>query len=151
MEIVSVDADHPDARALLRAYLADIVGRYHGRSARPDEVESEVAAAEEPLAALLLLRLDGAAAGCVGIRAVGDGVGELTRLFVVPSARGRGAGRRLLAAAEDRGRELALHTLRLDTRADLIEARTLYASAGWHEIPAFNSGPFHDPWFAKRL
>lgn len=46
-----------------------------------------------------------------------------------------------------------LTLLRLDTRADLVEARALYAALGYQEVPAFNTGPYADAehWFAKSL
>lgn len=38
-----------------------------------------------------------------------------------------------------------------DTRTDLVEARALYASCGFIEIPpaATTPGPFQDHWFEK--
>jgi 4-hydroxy-4-methyl-2-oxoglutarate aldolase len=44
-----------------------------------------------------------------------------------------------------------LVTLRLDTRADLTEARRLYTRHGYREVAPFNDGPYADHWFAKTL
>ena len=40
--------------------------------------------------------------------------------------------------------------IRLDTRADLVEARALYARHGYVEIPAYSHGPYAEHWFEKR-
>jgi hypothetical protein len=41
--------------------------------------------------------------------------------------------------------------VRLDTRADLVEARDLYTALGYGEVPAFGSGRYAEHWFAKSL
>ncbi len=41
--------------------------------------------------------------------------------------------------------------VRLDTRADLVEARARYAAPGYEEVPASNAGPYADHRFAKGL
>jgi len=78
-------------------------------------------------------------------------VAEVTRVFVVPAARRRGLGSRLLDGLEGHARRLGVATLRLDTRRDLTEARRLYARHGYREVPAFSQGPYADHWFEKIL
>lgn len=140
----------PDAVALLRQYFAEITVRWFHRETSEQEVDATLE--EHPttgLALFLVLRADGAAAGCLGVHPTG----ELTRLFVVPRRRGVGGGRVLLAAAEEWARRQRLERLFLDTRSDLVEARALYASCGFTELPA-PPGPqtrFQDHWFEKRL
>jgi len=41
--------------------------------------------------------------------------------------------------------------LRLDTRHDLVEARSLYAAHGYREVPAFNDAPYAEHWFTKAV
>ncbi len=41
--------------------------------------------------------------------------------------------------------------LRLDTRADLLEARRLYARHGYREAPPFSRRPYADYWYEKAL
>jgi ribosomal protein S18 acetylase RimI-like enzyme len=55
-------------------------------------------------------------------------------LAVEEPLRRRGAARALLAAAEDRARELELPTIALDTALDNRPARSLYLSAGYDEV-----------------
>ncbi|MFE2555787.1 GNAT family N-acetyltransferase [Streptomyces sp. NPDC059352] len=69
--------------------------------------------------------------------------GEIARLLVHSSARGRGLGRRLLAAAEAHAAATGLRLLVLDTQTD-SPAERLYRGAGWTEagtIPDFAADP----------
>jgi GNAT superfamily N-acetyltransferase len=90
----------------------------------------------------LLLAYDGAAAvGCIGLRRADATTGEVKRLYVRPAARGRGLGgelaRRVVAAA----REIGYRRLVLDTLEPMAEARRLYGSLGFREIPAYYANP----------
>ncbi len=78
-----------------------------------------------------------AAAWC----AMGPGVAEIKRMYVVPEARRRGHARRLLKALEDGARALGYERVRLDTGARQPHARALYASAGFTPIPDYNREP----------
>ncbi|MFD3660378.1 GNAT family N-acetyltransferase [Streptomyces sp. NPDC058659] len=69
--------------------------------------------------------------------------GEIARLLVHGSARGRGLGRRLLAAAEAHAAATGLRLLVLDTQTD-SPAERLYRRAGWTAagtIPDFAADP----------
>ncbi|PWU62123.1 GNAT family N-acetyltransferase, partial [Micromonospora globispora] len=52
---------------------------------------------------------------------------------------------------EEQARAAGADRIRLDTRADLVEARALYARHGYVEIPAFNDGQYAEHWFEKTL
>ncbi|MFE0464282.1 GNAT family N-acetyltransferase [Kitasatospora sp. NPDC058965] len=150
--VTPVPVDHPDAVAVVRAYLTEIVGRYWGRPATGAEVDQVLR--EEPstgLETFLIARQGGRVAGCVGLRRLDAATGEVTKVFVHPAARGRGAGARLLAAVEAAAGRRGMAVLRLDTRADLVEARALYARAGYREIPRYNDSPYAAHWFEKEL
>ena len=133
-----------------------MVGRYQGRPATAAEVDDVVASDPSddltpPSGAFLVARADDAVLGCAGLRLVGEGVGEVKRVFVTPPARGTGLGTRLMLELEVVARRLDVRILRLDTRHDLVEARGLYASLGYAEVAAFNAGPYAEHWFAKPL
>ncbi|MFE7517684.1 GNAT family N-acetyltransferase [Streptomyces sp. NPDC057540] len=69
--------------------------------------------------------------------------GEIARLLVHRSARGRGLGRRLLAAAETHAAATGLRLLVLDTQTG-SPAERLYRGAGWTPagtIPDFAADP----------
>ncbi len=159
VEQVVVQPEPPDtdrARKILRSYLDDVVSRYYGRAV----TEAEMAAALEefpsddlalPKGVLLVAYVAGAVVGCVGLRLLADRTGEITRLFVAKSHHGRGLAKRLLDELEQVARNHGLTTLRLDTREDLVEARSLYARQGFHEVSPFNDGPYADHWYEKTL
>jgi GNAT superfamily N-acetyltransferase len=144
------------ARSALWAYIDDVASRWYGRAATDEEIAaallddpSEDLAA--PQGTFLVARRGEAVVGCAGLRLLADGVGEVKRVFVAPVARGHGLGRRLMLELEELARAHGLHTLRLDTRSDLVEARALYAALGYVEVPAFNNGQYAEHWFAKDL
>jgi hypothetical protein len=72
-------------------------------------------------------------------------------MWVDPSMRGLGLGRRLLSALEDEAADLGSVRVRLETNRALREAIALYRSAGYREVPAFNDEPHAHHWFEKRL
>jgi GNAT superfamily N-acetyltransferase len=72
-------------------------------------------------------------------------------MYVVPDARGAGVGRVLLAALEQRAREMGFHTARLDTGDRQTTAQHLYTSAGYGVIPNYNANPVATFFGEKRL
>ncbi|EHR59634.1 GNAT family N-acetyltransferase [Saccharomonospora cyanea] len=155
-EIREVAVDSVEASTLLRVYFDDVASRYYGRPAT--EAELDAAMAEDPSDALrpphgvFLLAWHGdEPVGCVGLAPLTDGVLELGRMFVLPSARGRGLGTRLLVAAEEAARDRGATAIRLNTRHDLVEAQALYRAHGYAEIGAYTDAPYAEVFFEKRL
>lgn len=146
----------PDATVLRRAYYAEVAGRYWERSVTEAEIDQGLLDFPDdgltaPTGRFVVGRLDGRPLACGGIRLLDPATAELTRVYVDPRARGTGGGTALLRALEEAGRALGAERVRLDTRSDLVEARALYARHGYAEIPAYNSGPYAEHWFEKRL
>lgn len=75
--------------------------------------------------------------GCGAVQPLGDGVGEIKRMYVRPAHRGRGYARLILAALEELAVERGYHTLRLETGRRLAAAVGLYQGAGYHPIPLY--------------
>lgn len=151
-----VDPSSGAGRSALWAYIDDVASRWYGRPATDEEVAAAlVDDPSEDLAAprgtFLVGRRGESVVGCAGLRLLADGVGEVQRVFVAPLARGRGLGWRLMCELESLARAQGLRTLRLDTRSDLVEARSLYAALGYVEVPAFNAGQYAEHWLAKDL
>jgi ribosomal protein S18 acetylase RimI-like enzyme len=96
---------------------------------------------------LLLALHDVDVAGCAGLRALGDGIGELKRLYVRPAFRGRGIARRLAAMLLEDAREIGYRAVRLDTLATMTAARALYQALGFREIPPYTANPLPDVKF----
>lgn len=74
---------------------------------------------------------DGTVLGGVALLRYPDDVFELTKMGVLPSAQGRGVGRRLLSAAIARARELGCARLFLGSHSSLAPAIHLYEEAGF--------------------
>lgn len=155
--VTTADVDGPEATTVLGEYFAELVGRYHGRPATPEEVAYEFrmdpsTSLAPPTGGFLLAHSSGGTvAGCVGVRLLDERIAELRRMYVRPTFRRRGVGRALIAAAERHARTLGATEMQLDTRSDLVEARALYASIGYAEIDRYNTDPYVDHWFAKLL
>ncbi|WP_032402784.1 GNAT family N-acetyltransferase [Rhodococcoides fascians] len=150
---------HPSsepASEILYRYYADVVGRFHGREA--SDIEVRGAMVDEPSDDLtedsgvfVVAYLGSEVVGCGGVRFVSDSVAELTRVFVDSRTRGNGVGASIVEFIEGCVRESRRTTIRLDTRADLIEARGLYSKLGYREVPAFNADPYAEVWLEKQL
>jgi GNAT superfamily N-acetyltransferase len=94
-----------------------------------------------PLGALLIARARGATAGCVCLRPLSDGSGEIKRMYVRESFRGRGIGRALVTECIALGRVAGFERLCLDTHSTMTPARTLYESFGFAEIAPYWDHP----------
>ncbi|MFD6417004.1 GNAT family N-acetyltransferase [Streptomyces sp. NPDC060194] len=159
--VVPAAPDSPEALALWRAYYTEVSDRWfllhEGRTTPPDELARELVAADDgsellpPKGELLVARWGGAPAGTAGLRMLDVTTGELTRVFLARGFRGRGGARVLLDAIEGAARALGAARLVLDTRADLVEARALYARHGYVETPPGRPKRYADHWFEKVL
>jgi drug/metabolite transporter (DMT)-like permease/GNAT superfamily N-acetyltransferase len=139
-----------DAAALLDAYAEEVFERTTV-AREPCRVETVAAEYVEPDGTFLVMYRGDQAVGCGGVRSLGDGVGEVKRMYVVPGARGQGHGRRLLEALEAEARRLGFTRIRLDTAETLREAQALYDAAGYHQIPDYNGNSAAAYWYEKDL
>ncbi len=129
------------------AELATLPGRYAPPSGRLllafDAVTSENGEIDRAATAI----------GCVAMREISPLAGdtgrvcEMKRLYVRPSARGRGVGRRLVAHLLTEARDIGYAIMRLDTSQHWIEAQTLYASFGFTPGPMYNDDDHEDTRF----
>ena len=94
-----------------------------------------------PHGGLLLARDEGVPAGCVALRRLRPGTGEIKRLYVRPAYRGLKLGRRLAEAAIDTAREAVCTRVLLDTLPEMREAISLYRALGFRETEPYLARP----------
>ena len=126
----ATDAEH--VRQLFREY-ADGLGVDLGFQGFDEEVEDPLGFYE-----VVLVAGDD---GCVALRHLDAQTCEMKRLYVRSRARGTGLGRRLAEAVIAEARERGYRRMRLDTLPAMAEARRLYASLGFREIPPYRPNP----------
>jgi len=111
----------------------------------------------QPHVRFFVARLDGNAVGCGGV-ALFATFGEVKRMYVRESARGRGIARALLSRIETETRKGGLDVLRLETGDRQLDATRLYERAGFIHCDAFGDYASMTPqalatsiFFEKRL
>ncbi len=143
--------DSPDARRLLNEYLDDLQLRMGDGWSRAGYVDAPDEELLPPQGALLLGYDDGRPVACGAVHVIAPDIAEVKRMFVAPSARGRGLGRALLDALERTALELGCAVTRLDSAETLAEAVALYRSAGYVEIDDYNQNPNATTWMERRI
>lgn len=136
-ELVPVAFDDLRAAGLLADVGADMDVRYPGGQASRASGHDF-----DPPGTFLLALDDGAPVGCAGLRPHGPGEGEVKRLWVSPSARGRGLARALLASLVAHARQQGWSWLVLETGLAQPEAIALYESEDWQPVPPY--GQYRD-------
>jgi putative acetyltransferase len=123
------------ARALIAALNAELSATYPETGATHFGLdEAEVSGTR---GAFLVAYLDGAPVGCGAVRLLDAETGELKRMYVSPDVRGKGVGRRLVAALEDEARALGARRLVLETGTRQTAALALYRATGFDPIPLY--------------
>jgi DNA-binding MarR family transcriptional regulator/ribosomal protein S18 acetylase RimI-like enzyme len=144
-------ADSADARWCLAQYFEELGRRFDQGFDPARSIPAAEADLTPPHGVLLVARLRGRPIGCGALKLHPGEPTELKRMWVDPSARGLGLGRRLLRELEEHAATAGTTTIRLETNASLAEAIALYRSAGYAEVAAFNDEPYAHHWFEKRI
>ena len=142
----------PEAARLITALNAELSGTF------PEPGACHFSLSQTDIApgagAFLIAYLDDTAVGCGAVRRIDDSTAELKRMYVDPSARGRGIGRALVAALESEARQLGVTGVVLETGTRLTRAIRLYEASGYARIPLFGeylSSPDTSLCFGKRI
>lgn len=128
----------PAAQPLAFALAAELLGRYDGRGGSGSEPPADDFAPPEGV--FLVGYEDGEPVACGGVCRFDERTAEIRRMYVVPSARGRGLSRVVLAGLEEEARRLGYSAVRLETGDRQPEAIRLYESAGYRPIGRY--GPY---------
>jgi DNA-binding MarR family transcriptional regulator/GNAT superfamily N-acetyltransferase len=139
------------ARFCLESYFAELDARFDTGFDPARSIPADAADLTEPAGLLLVARLHGEPIGCGALKLHGDVPFYIKRMWVAPSARGLGVGRRILRELEDHARRRGAVVVHLETNKALHEAASLYRSAGYVEVEPFNDEPYAHHWFEKRL
>ena len=94
-----------------------------------------------PGGVLLIARDKDAAAGCVALRQLDAGTGEMKRMYVREAYRGSGLGRRLAVAVIDEAKKRNYKRVVLDTLPKLASAIALYRDLGFREVGPYLASP----------
>ena len=127
-------------RAILREYAASLDFELCFQAF--DEELAGLPGTYAPPRGACLLAGDGPAiAGIVALRPLDGHACEMKRLYVRPSHRGTGLGRRLARSIVARARDLGYQSMRLDTVPHMAAAIDLYTSLGFRDIPPYCPNP----------
>jgi len=102
-----------------------------------------------PAGRLLLAIDDEEPAGCIALRPFAAGTGEMKRLYIRASHRGRGLGRLLTEALLDEARAIGYEAIVLDTLPSMAAAHKLYESLGFTETDAYRFNPVSGTKFMR--
>jgi GNAT superfamily N-acetyltransferase len=132
MELRAVGYD--EAAALVQAMADELTVRYGGVG---EPSRADAADFLPPQGVFLLGRLDGVDVACGGVRPLDAVRGEVKRMYVDPSVRGRGLSRVLLRTLVAHARAAGFEELWLETGTVQPEAIGLYESEGFRPIPPY--------------
>jgi GNAT superfamily N-acetyltransferase len=149
----SVSMEREPARSLLAAMHTEMAALYADLDVDWSQMPKAGPAELGPPSGDFLVGFDREGNGwCgAGIKALPDGACEIKRLYVRPEVRRRGVAARLLAALEQRARELGYRVVRLDTGPRQPHSRRLFLAAGYRPIHNFNGNPAATFFGEKRL
>lgn len=149
VELDIVDPADPDAVRCVQAYFAEIDGRFD--TGFDPTITPSLDVHRPPTGLFVVARLRSEPIGCGGLAFHDPDPPDIKRMWVSPSARGLGVGRRLLTELERLAAAHGADTVRLETNRVLTEAISMYRSAGYVEVAPFNDEPHAHHWFSKHL
>jgi DNA-binding MarR family transcriptional regulator/GNAT superfamily N-acetyltransferase len=151
VSIAVADASGSDARWCFEQYFAELAERFDAGFDPARSISAQAHELTPPAGVLVIAYLRQAPVGCGALKLHPDAPGEIKRMWVAPRARGLGVGQRLLQELEHHARAAGCAVLRLETNRTLVEAISLYRSAGYQEVAAFDDEPYAHHWFEKPL
>jgi DNA-binding MarR family transcriptional regulator/GNAT superfamily N-acetyltransferase len=151
VEIAPMDPAHPHARHCINQYFLELDRRFDSGFDPTKSIPADEASLRLPAGLIVVASLRGEPIGCAALKFHVKAPADIKRMWVDVSARGLGVGRRLLSELEVHARKHSVKTVRLETNKTLVEAISLYRSAGYVEVKPFNDEPYAHHWFEKSL
>lgn len=90
-----------------------------------------------PRGCLLIAKNEDRVCGCIALGRLSETIGEVRTLFVRPSCRGMGIGKKLVETILENARQFGYKHVRLDTLGFMHNALKLYRSYGFEDIPPY--------------
>lgn len=135
LTIEPIDPLHPDAIQLLHEAAREVRPLYgdiqDSNASLPNNAHLG------PRSVYLIARNAETPVGSAALRPLDKDVGEIRRMYVIPSFRGKGVGRALLDTIERTALDMRYSILRLETGNRQPAAIALYESSGYQHIPRF--------------
>lgn len=116
-----------------------------------DELASLPGKYAAPDGCLVIARVEGNVAACIALRRFDAQTGEIKRLYVRPTYRGRGLAKQLTVRMLEEATRIGYERVVLDTLRSMTPAVSLYRSMGFQEIEAYYPNPFDAVYFEKQL
>lgn len=140
IEITTEDPSTPIAQKLIAALTAELEGRYDPSEEITVDVTRmpELHNVAQDGVTFVIAWQNGEAVGCGAIRPMDDVAVEIKRMYVVPSARGQGLSKQILAKLESLAVAQGYNNTRLETGIRQPEAIHLYEKAGYEAIPCYD-------------
>jgi putative acetyltransferase len=127
--------DSPDVQALCAAQQAEMLALYEGEADIGPKRDAWMFV--PPDGVFVVVREGDRAVACGGIARFDETRAEVKRMYVVPDARGRGLGRRVLLELEEQARSFGYTGLVLETGDRSAAALSLYESSGYERIASY--------------
>ena len=145
------DPRDPAARRSVQAYVTELSRRFDRGFDPARSISAADGELTPPAGLFLIATLHSEPVGCGAVKFRPGAPAEIKRMWVAPAVRGLGLGRRLLAELEAHAAAGGSRAIRLETNRALSEAISLYRTAGYREVAAFNDEPYAHHWFEKIL
>ena len=98
-----------------------------------------------------IVRYGGEIAGVGCLKRIESSIGEIQRMYVPPSFRGKGIGRAVAERLIDDARSIGYRQLKLESLVFLESAHSLYRSLGFHEIDPYSDNSMEFYQAAEQL
>ena len=137
-----INAIHEDELEMIKELFVDYYDWLGGEKQLPDfevELTGLPGDYEEPSGRLLLALEDDWPVGCIALREVEQGTGEIKRLYVRDDYKGKGIGKTLIVRIIEEAKRVGYKNIRLDTAIFMKQAVHLFHAYGFRDVNSADS------------